>query len=128
MPEESTTRDLVERTRILAALFEAGNREDFDTMMSYFAPDAVWEVVALGTRLEGAAAIRGFFEDWRASYEQFEIELEEIQDLGNGVGLTVMTQAGRLAGGTGHVRYRFAQITTWADRVAVRVTGSPDID
>ena len=59
MPEESTTRDLVERTRILAALFEAGNREDFDTMMSYFAPDAVWEVVALGTRLEGAAAIRG---------------------------------------------------------------------
>jgi SnoaL-like protein len=97
-------------------------------MMSYFAPDAVWEVVALGTRLDGAGAIRGVLEDWRASYEQFEIELEEIRDLGNGVGLTVMAQAGRLAGGTGRVRYRFAQVTTWAEGVAIRVSGSPDID
>jgi hypothetical protein len=39
-----------------------------------------------------------------------------------------MAQAGHLAGGTGHVRYRFARITTWADGVAIRVIGSPDID
>ena len=128
MPDESTTSELVERLRAISALFAAGTQRDFDRIMAFYAPGAVWDVVALGTSFEGAAAIRAFLEDWRASYDEFEIALDEVQDLGNGVSFTVMAQTGRLAGGAGQVRYRFAQITTWVDGVAVRVTGSPDID
>ena len=60
MSKESTTTDLVNLQR---SLLEALNRHDLDAMMSFFAPDAVWGVVALGTSFEGVTAIRGFSEE-----------------------------------------------------------------
>jgi hypothetical protein len=39
MAEESTTSDLVELSR---RLVEAGNRHDFDAVMSFYAPVAIW--------------------------------------------------------------------------------------
>ena len=59
MPEDPTTPDLVE---LWSRFFEAVNRRDFDAMLGFFAPDAVWETEdtgAVGT-FEGRAAIRGF--------------------------------------------------------------------
>ena len=96
MSEDSTTPDLVELTR---CAFEAANRRDFDVLMSFFAPDAVWEGAGLGTTFEGLAAIRGFWEDWFASYGELGIEQEEILDLGNGVVFAVLIQKARLVGG-----------------------------
>jgi ketosteroid isomerase-like protein len=61
MREEATTPDLAELVR---RSLEAANHRDFDVAQSLFAPDAVWEVVSLGTSFEGVAAIRGFVEDW----------------------------------------------------------------
>jgi SnoaL-like domain len=64
MSEEPTTPDLVERWR---QANEAFVRRDFDAMMSFFAPDAVWDLSSAGIgRFEGTAAIRGFHEDWIA--------------------------------------------------------------
>ena len=45
MSEESTTPDLVELTR---GRVEAANRRDFDAMVSFFAPDAVWDLSPMG--------------------------------------------------------------------------------
>jgi hypothetical protein len=56
MPEESTTRDLVEPTRQSP---EVGALGDIDAGMTYFARDAVWEVPALGASFAGVTAIRG---------------------------------------------------------------------
>jgi len=83
MSEESTTPDLVELGR---GLFAAANRRDFDAILRRYAPDAVWDMSPLGGlgTFEGHIAIRGFWEDWYASYEDFEIEPEEERDLGNG--------------------------------------------
>jgi hypothetical protein len=39
MPEESTIPDLVERTR---AIWVAVNRQDWDAVLSFFAPNAIW--------------------------------------------------------------------------------------
>ena len=51
MSEESTTPDLVERWR---QTNEAFVRRDFDEMMSFFAPDAVWDLSSAGIgRFEG---------------------------------------------------------------------------
>jgi ketosteroid isomerase-like protein len=97
MAEESTTPDLAERWR---QTNEAFVRRDFDAMMSFFAPNAVWDLSSAGVgRFEGAAAIRGFHEDWIGSYEEYENQLE-AQDLGN----------------------------TWAAGMIVQVIGSTDID
>ena len=97
-------------------------------MMRIYAPDAVWEVSTLGTSLKGVAAIRGFMDDWLSSYEEFEVEPEEVIDFGNEVGFGVFLQKGRLVGSTRRVQYRFAQVNTWADGVIVSVTGYNDID
>src|SRR5437762_12324980 len=127
MPQESTTPDLVMPQR---SLLEALNRHDLAARMSFFAPDAVWGVVALGTSFEGVTAIRGFSEEWLGSYEEFEVDVEELLDLGNGVTFGIFVQEARPAGSVGHVRYRFAQVVTWADGLIVRIAGyaGTDID
>jgi len=126
MPEESATPDLVERWR---EGFEAlGNLPNLDAVTSFYAADAVWEVVTLGISLEGVAAIRGFLEDWISSYEQFEIDVEEILDLGSGITFGVFIQKGRPTGSKGHVRYRIAQVNTWVGGMIMRSTGYNDID
>jgi ketosteroid isomerase-like protein len=125
VPEESTTPDLVELVR---RQLEAANPLDLDALMSFFAPDAIWDTTTLGTSLDNATAIRGFLEEWTSAYDEWEIDGEEIRDLGNGVSLVVMVQEGRPVGSTGHVRFRFAWVQTWADGLLVHVTGYQDID
>src|SRR5213080_1501266 len=71
MPEESTTPDSVERIR---RGVEAFNRRDFDAVMSFYSPDVVWDTPvrpsgSVGT-LEGVAALRRFWEEWVAPYEE----------------------------------------------------------
>jgi ketosteroid isomerase-like protein len=74
--EEPTTLDLVEGTR---RWVDATNRRDVDAMMSFFAPDAVWEALGAGDeRLRGLTAIRGMLEDWFRPYDDYEIEVEEL--------------------------------------------------
>jgi ketosteroid isomerase-like protein len=123
MPEESTTPDLVERVR---GLVGALDRCDVDTVVSFQAPDAVAEA-AVG-RFEGLAAIRGFIEDWLASYEEFAATLEEVRDLGNGVTFSVIRQQGRLVGSSGHVQLSHAMVNVWVDGVIARTITGPDID
>jgi len=122
--EESTTPDLVELVR---RSLEAANRRDYDAMLSIYAPEATWEVSTIGTSLKGVVAIRGFMDDWLSSYDEWEVEPEEVIDLGHEVSFGVFLQQGRPVGSTEHVQYRFAQVATWADGVIVSVTGYNDI-
>jgi len=127
MPEQSTTPDLVERAR---RAYEAFIRRDVDGGVSFLAPDAVFEVTTLGTTFEGVDAILGFWEEWMGVYEEFEAEIQEVVDLGAGVGFVVMAMSGRPVGSSGHVRYRIAQVSTWTDGLVVRIAGylGTDID
>jgi ketosteroid isomerase-like protein len=125
MSEASTTPN-VERTR---RSFEAGSTRDVDAAMSAYGPESVWDMsqIGLGT-YEGVAAIRSFFEDWLASYDELEMEVEELVDLGNGVVFFAVRQKARLAGSSGHVELRYAGFTLWVDGVAMRVRNYADID
>jgi ketosteroid isomerase-like protein len=123
--EQSTTPDLVALSRRTFRAFSCG---DVDTVMSVYAPDAVWESVGLGTSFEGRTAIRGFIEDWTGAYEEFEMQPEEILDLGGGVTLDVVLQSGRPVGSTGRVEFRFAAVAVWEESLVVRVTNYTDID
>ena len=93
MSEESTTPDLAELQERLA---DAVGRRDLDAITAIYAPDAVRGMSPTGTGVfEGHVAIRGFWEDWFAAYQEYEFEAEESLDLGNGVGFRVLIQKGR---------------------------------
>jgi ketosteroid isomerase-like protein len=126
MSEESTTSDLVDLTR---RSFEAGNRGDVEAAMSFYGPDSIWDLseIGLGT-YEGLAAIRRFFEDWVASYDEFEIEADEILDLGDGVVLFTVRQSGCPAGSVRRVELRYAGFAVWSDGVAARVANYGNVD
>jgi ketosteroid isomerase-like protein len=124
--EESATPDLVE---LAQSSFEAINRGDFDAFMSFWGPDPVsyTSAAGLGT-FEGRGAVRGFFEDWISSYEEFEVVAGEIVGLGNGVTYAILRQEGRPAGSSGEVRFRFASVGRWVNGLAVRVRNYVDLD
>ena len=125
MSEESTTPDLVELTR---RFLEAANKRDFDSIASSYAPDALLDSMGMGASFEGTAAIRGFFEDFIGAYEEWQVDAEEILDLGNGVTFIVALQQGRPFGSSGHVQMRFASVGLSTDGAVVRQTLYTDID
>ncbi|HMD51733.1 MAG TPA: hypothetical protein VKG62_03390 [Solirubrobacteraceae bacterium] len=75
MAEQSTTPDVLELWRRIG---EAVHRRNYDTPESLCAPDGAMEVMGLGIRFGGRAAIRRFYEDWLGSYEKYESSVEEV--------------------------------------------------
>ena len=125
MPAKPHPPDLVELTR---RAIDVTNRGDFDALVRLYAPDAVLKLREIGTSFEGVAAIRGQFEDWIGSFEEFAVEPEEILDLGKGVMFAVVGESGRPAGSTGRVQERTGWVFVWVDRLIVEGTGSTDVD
>ena len=126
MSEEPATPDLEEAVR---RSVEAMNRPDFDGVLAPYRPDAVWDASPIGAGVfEGRDAIRGFFEDWRGPYEDYEQELEEFRDLGNGVTFGVFHQRARLPGSSRFVELRYGGFAIWRDGVIERGTAYTDID
>jgi ketosteroid isomerase-like protein len=123
MPEESTTPDLVELVRGQA---EAVNVGDLDALLRSYASDCVWEMEP-GT-LQGVAVIRAFSEEWFASFDEIELEPEEIVDVGNGVVFALIRQRGRPVGSSGHVQMRFVSVSEWAGGLVTRVTSYTESD
>jgi ketosteroid isomerase-like protein len=126
MAEESTTPDLVALTR---QLFDAASSGDVDALMQFYAPDAVWETTLV--TLDGSAAIRERLEEWLGAFDELELELEEILDLGNGVTLTVVNQRARPAGSSssgGYMQRQEALIGVWEQGMVTHATTYLDID
>jgi ketosteroid isomerase-like protein len=126
MPEESTTPNLVELTR---RMMEAANRHDLDTVMRFYAPDAVWDLsdTGIGT-YEGATAIGSFLEDWWGTWGGHLIEVEEALDLGHGVVFSSQREDSRIADSEGHVEQRVHWVLLWVDGLIRRQTVYLDID
>ena len=104
MPEESTTPDLVELWR---RQIEAGNHGDIEAMMSFCAPDVVFDLSARGIGVfEGRAACRGFLEDYFGSFEALGVKLGETLALAHGVVFGVVSQQARPVGVAAQVNTR----------------------
>lgn len=128
MPEEATTPSLVELTRLA---FEAANRRDLDAVLGFYASDAVFEGRMPGDTYEGRVAVRSFLEDWFGAYEELELKLEDVRELGSGVVFTVVAQEGVLAGSAGHGRVgqREGWVFLWERGLIARHAAlSTDID
>jgi ketosteroid isomerase-like protein len=126
MPEESTTPDLVE---LVQRSVDAVNRRDFDQFAGFFGTDSVWDLSPMGLGVyEGSPTILAFVEDWNGSYEEFELVLEEVLDLGNEVVFAVVLQSARLTDSTAQVRMRYASVNSQAGGVFERITNYTDLD
>ncbi len=124
--EESATPDLLELVR---RSVEAASNGDLDAHMAFYAPDAVWDGSPMGIgAFEGPAAMRGFWEDWLSSYEGWELQTVEVEDLGNGLTFAVLDQRGRLLGSSGEIELRYASVTEWEGGKIARVRNYTDID
>jgi ketosteroid isomerase-like protein len=107
MPEQPTTADLVE---VVTGLFEAAERGDWDTLISHYAPAAVWETDDGILDVAGAPAVRALLEEWTGTFEDFKIRPETVVDLGRGIVYSAFRQEGRLAGSAAVVAERAAMI------------------
>jgi ketosteroid isomerase-like protein len=126
MSRENESLDMVDFQR---RAFAAGGRSDIDMAMSFYGPDSVWDTTPIGMSVyRGLSEIRRFFEEWTGSFEDFEMEPEELLDLGNGVGFGVARLSGQPLGSTGHVEFRYAQVVVAWDGVVVRLTTYADVD
>jgi ketosteroid isomerase-like protein len=126
MSEESTTPGLVEAIR---AMFEAGDRQALDSVMSVFGPDVVLDLSRLGLgTYRDHAAVREFVADWWGSYEEFENKPSEIIGLGSGVVLSISHQIARPVGINGTVERTDAYVFLFEAGTCVQWTVYPDID
>jgi ketosteroid isomerase-like protein len=124
--EEPRTPDLVELARRLA---DALSRRDFEAMMSFFAPDAVWDGLGPGDeRLRGLTAIRAMLVDWFRPYEEYEAEVEALLDLGCGVVFSVAVNKGRLVGSGAVVQWRQGFVVLFDGDLVVHIASYGDID
>ncbi|TMK23662.1 MAG: nuclear transport factor 2 family protein [Actinobacteria bacterium] len=125
MANESTTSTALEQAR---RSFEAADSGDYEWMISFYGPSSTFDMSpwGLGT-YEGLVAIKAFFKDWIGAFDEFEMKLEELVDLGNGVVFAVAHQNAASAG-SNPLRLRHAAVSVWEDGVAVLVRNYPDIE
>ncbi len=72
--------------------------------------------------------IRKVGEAWLRTFEDFEMELQEVADLGGGIVFTVQRTRGRPAGATAYLQEREAYVIEFEDEMIVRNTNYADID
>jgi ketosteroid isomerase-like protein len=122
---EERSPDPVELMRLLSEA-EAG-----DASMRFYGPDSVYDMSRMGMGVfEGYEAIRGFLEDWHSSYDEYEDEMQEILDLGDGAVFVVVRQNARPSGSPAHARLHdvYGYIFLWEDGRVARATVYPDIE
>jgi ketosteroid isomerase-like protein len=125
MTEEPTTPDLEE---LLGRFVGAVNRRDVDAAMNFFAPDAVWEALGAGDeRLRGLTPIRGMLEDWLRPYDNYEIDVKELVDLGTGVVFSVAVNKGRPINSSAFVQWRQGFVLLMDGELIERVISYSDV-
>ncbi len=126
MAEEPTTSDLPELARRFCDCLE---RRDYDAALSFFDLNPVWDMSEMGVGIfEGRVSVRGLLEDWNGSYDEWEIELENLLDVGNGVVCAVVMERARPTGSTGRVQLRYAAVVQFAENLIAHAKTYPGID
>jgi ketosteroid isomerase-like protein len=103
---------------------------DFDPAM--FHPEFVWDMSKFGGWVEGDVyegldGARRFMADWREAWDDWRLEVEDIQAAGDRV-LVVCNQHGRSRTSGLVVDMRLAQLWTLRDGKQVRMEAYGDVD
>ncbi len=93
--------------QIVRAFNDALNARDLDGMMRCLSEDTVFENTAPppdGTRYEGKAAVRAFWEQFFASAPETRIDIEELVSMGDRSVMRWVYRWTGAAGVSGHIR------------------------
>jgi len=129
--EESTMPDPEEAVR---RIIEALNCRDFDAALCLYTPDLVLELDPLGAGvleggpLIGHEALRKFWRDLTESFQDFEFQGEDFNNLGSGLTFGVLVQRGRPHGSDAFVETRAGVVAIWRDGRIARATSYQDVD
>jgi ketosteroid isomerase-like protein len=94
-------------SKVVIGFTDAANAHDVTAVMKYLTPDTVFENTAPapdGTRYEGAAAVRAFWEEFFRDAQDQHIEVEDIYSAGNRCTMRWRYTWRGLDGKEGHVR------------------------
>ena len=112
-----------ENVEIVRAGLEAFNREDWDAVLEYAAPDFVLDMSrAIGPEQRGMYKLdrlRAFLEDLRGTFESFHIEADEFIEAGEHV--VVPTTSHARGRGAIELKARTASVYTLRDGAITRL-------
>jgi ketosteroid isomerase-like protein len=126
MSEESRQRELAELVR---RGIDAYNRGDIETVLKQFHEDVE---VYTSPELPNAGTYRGhngflqWIAQWNEAWEEFRLELERIEFVGEHHGVVTVRQFGRGAGSGVEVEMRIVQLYEVHDDKATRLHYYPD--
>ena len=69
--------------KVVSDLFAAWSRINLDEIMSYFAPDAIWDNVPMNAPAKGSAAIREMTQGFLKDMSAFEAKVSKTVHAGN---------------------------------------------
>jgi ketosteroid isomerase-like protein len=120
------------RAALVRRLQAAWNRGDLDAVMAGHHADAVYVVVGgleslVGREFHGRDAIREFFEDFRASFGELHIDVEQAIPAGERV-LLILNQHNRGEAGGAETFNRWAQLLFVREGLIVRAENYYDVD
>jgi len=120
------TPNLVQLTQ---GLFAAAGQRDVDATMRFHAAGAVWDLSDGGLGIfEGAAAIRGFLEEWFQSFDENRFDVREIVELGTGLVFAHVQEMAQPAGVGGSIAQPRGWIVCWEDGRCARATAYHAVD
>jgi ketosteroid isomerase-like protein len=118
-----------DNVEVVRRAINAYNRRDYDASDEFYAPDYVFDATNRGFGVfEGRALARKVGEAWVRTFDEFEMDLREVSDLGGGVVFTVQLTRGRPRGTNAYVEGWEAYVMVLEDGVIVRNTNYSDID
>jgi ketosteroid isomerase-like protein len=132
MPDDRPLSADDPRTDPVRRLQAAWNRGDLDAAMAAHHPDAVYVVVGglehlVGREFHGRDAIRGFFEDFQASFGRLHIEVEQAIPAGERL-LLILDQRNRGEAGGVETSNRWALLLSFTDGLVVRAESYYEVD
>jgi len=120
---------LGENVEIVRRWIDAYNQRDYDRCTDLLAPDVVFDASHRGFGVfEGRALVCKVGEAWVRTFDEFEMDLREVSDLGRGVVFTVQFTRGRPPGTTAYVEGWEAYVVVLEGGVILRYTNYSDID
>jgi ketosteroid isomerase-like protein len=116
-----------ENVEIVRALFEAWNAADYETALSFYAPDVEWDGTNLpdGKIGRGHQAIIDHLVRWAAVWDDWTVEVERVVEAGGDQVIVFMRERGRSASGL-TMDERHSELYTLSDGKIVRRQGFSD--
>ena len=109
------SRENVEVVQAMWAAYAAG---DAEASLAAYAPDTVWDDTRYrpdGEVHVGLAALIDVVRTWRAAWDRYEIEAEEVLDAGGDRVAVVLRETGVGRGAGVELTNRWGQVTTLRD-------------